>query len=84
MLTLKAAQFDWSKEERLMTGEMSELCLDYWPDMILIESERTNSKILFEIDHTQYDRDDDIQYVKYRPIQTQSAIADIRMMIFND
>ncbi len=84
MLTLKAAQFDWSKEERLMTGEMSELRLEHWPDMILVESERTGSKVLFEIEHTQYDREYDIQYVKYRPIQTQSAIADIRMMIFND
>ncbi len=84
METLKASQFDWDKEKRTMSAEISELRLDGFPNQLMISSTKTESKFMFESIQIKRDREGDIQFIEYAPLQTQSALADIRIFIYND
>ncbi len=83
MEALRASQFDWDKDCRTLTGEISELRLPGFPDQILISSEKTPTKFMFEAVRSER-RDGDLLFVEYKPVQTQSALADIRIFIYND
>lgn len=73
MLTFKASQFKWS--DRVMKASMSSLGLTERPASFLIRSEKAERCFMFELENPKGKK------WLYKPVDTISAISDIRLEI---
>lgn len=81
---LHTTRFQWDKDARTLTADMSELELANWPVNIQVYSPTSERSFMFETDEVKKDADGGIMFISYKPIATQSSISDIRLTIFND
>ena len=82
--TISTKLLSFDKETNILSGEISSLQLEGFPPHFFIKSEKTGLSFMVEIDHREADLDGDILYYSYKPMDTTSSIASIRIQIFND
>ena len=80
--TINLKQFDFNKERKTLTAEISQLQLASFPKAFFIESEFTGRRVAFRKNYEDREYDGDLLGIHYQPVEELVNVTDV--LIIND